>query len=103
MARASKRQSRKARNRSIKPFCRNLPRPPRPLPPAVAADPRRAAGILATNSKWVNGTVLHYCFFTSGHFNISNNQANAVRKAFAEWKATGIGLEFKEVSQLSEA
>jgi hypothetical protein len=51
----------------------------------------------------VNGTVLHYCFFTSGHFNVPNNQANAIRNAFSEWKATGIGLEFKEVSQLSEA
>ena len=30
-------------------------------------------------------------------------QATAVRKAFATWKATGMGLEFTEVDQLSEA
>jgi hypothetical protein len=51
----------------------------------------------------VNGTVLHYCFFTKGHFNVPSTQATAIRKAFTEWKAIGIGLEFKEVSQLSEA
>jgi len=51
----------------------------------------------------VNGTVLHYCFFTSGHFNVPNTQANAIRNAFNQWKAIGIGLEFKEVTQLSEA
>jgi hypothetical protein len=67
------------------------------------ADPRRAAAILSTNSKWVNGTVLHYCFFTSGHFAVPKKQSDAVRKAFTEWKATGMGLDFKEVSQLSEA
>lgn len=30
-------------------------------------------------------------------------QADAVRRAFAEWKAIGIGLEFKEVRKLTEA
>jgi hypothetical protein len=64
---------------------------------------RRAAAILSTTSKWVNGTVLHYCFFTSGHFSTPKKQADAVRNAFTEWKAVGIGLEFREVSQLSEA
>ncbi len=86
-----------------KPLCRNLPRPVRQLPPAVMADPRRAAAILSTNSKWVNGTVLHYCFFTGGHFSVPKKQADAVRGAFAKWKAAGIGLDFQEVSQLSEA
>jgi hypothetical protein len=67
------------------------------------ADPNRARAIIATRSKWVNGTVLHYCFFTSGHFAMPRIQADAVRSAFAKWKAVGIGLEFKEVSRLSEA
>ena len=104
MARARTR-SRKAAasNRPLKPLCRNLPRPVRPLPPAVMADPRRAAAILSTNSKWVNGTVLHYCFFAAGHFSVPKKQADAVRGAFAKWKAIGVGLEFVEVSQLSEA
>jgi hypothetical protein len=86
-----------------KKLCSNLHRPVRALPAAVTADPRRAAAILMTNSKWANGTVLHYCFFGSGHYSVPKTQADAVRGAFAKWKAVGIGLDFKEVSQLSEA
>lgn len=86
------------------PLCRNLPRPVPQLPPAVTADPRRTSAILSTRSKWVNGTVLHYCFFRGGsRFAIPKVQADAVRAAFAKWKAIGIGLEFQEVNQLSEA
>ena len=104
MARArTRRPAKRAATRSIKPLCSNLPRPVRPLPPSVMTDMRRAAAILSTTSKWVNGTVLHYCFFTSGHFSTPKKQADAVRNAFTEWKAVGIGLEFREVSQLSEA
>src|SRR5262249_45380148 len=88
---------------AVKPYCRMLPRTVPPLRPAVMADPGRAAAILLTNSKWVNGTVLHYCFFTKGHFAAPKKQADAVRKAFQKWKALGIGLEFNEVTQLSEA
>jgi len=87
-----------------KPLCRNLPRPAPPLPANVMADPRRAAAILSSRLKWVNGTVLHYCFFGGGsHFSVPKVQADAVRGAFAKWKAVGIGLEFQEVDQLSEA
>lgn len=91
-------------NQTSKPRCRNLPRPVPQLPPSVMADPRRAAAILSTRSKWVNGTVLHYCFFGGGsHFSVPKVQADAIRDAFAKWKAVGIGLEFQEVNQLSEA
>src|SRR4029077_6592615 len=76
---------------------------PPPLKPAVAADTLRAAAIISTNTKWVNGTVLHYCFFTKGHFAVPKKQADAVRGAFKKWKAVGIGLDFKEVTKLSEA
>jgi hypothetical protein len=52
----------------------------------------------------MNGTVLHYCFFTGrSHYAVSKKQADAIRKAFVKWKAIGIGLEFQEVKQLSEA
>ena len=89
---------------SNKPFCRNLARPVRELPAAVAGNPRRAAAILAVGSKWVNGTVLHYCFFGSGsHYAVPKVQADAIRAAFTKWKAVGIGLEFQEVDQLAEA
>ena len=95
------------RNRSArgtaKPYCANERRIERPLPDDVTANPRRAAAILAVGSKWVNQTVLHYCFFKSGHFSVPKAQADAVRRAFQTWKGVGIGLEFTEVDQLSEA
>lgn len=86
-----------------KPFCSNPQRTAKPLGAAVMADPMRASAILATQSKWANGTVLHYAFFGSGHYAVPKVQADAVRRAFAEWKAVGIGLQFQEVSKLSEA
>src|SRR4051794_5128547 len=69
-----------------KPLCGNLRRPVPQLPPQVAADPRRAGAIILGAGKWVNGTVLHYSFFTTGHFAVPKKQADAVRAAFAEWK-----------------
>ena len=86
-----------------RPFCRMLPQVLPPLRPAVVADPGRASAIISTVSKWANGTVLHYCFFKKGHFAVPPKQADAVRGAFKKWKAVGIGLDFKEVTQLSEA
>src|SRR5207302_1095821 len=89
---------------TTKRLCRNLPRTLPDLSPAVMADSRRAAAIISTHSKWLNGTVLHYSFFGGGsHFSVPSVQANAVRGAFAKWKALGIGLDFQEVTQLSEA
>lgn len=73
-----------------------------PVRPAPVLDPglstARSRAILLGRSKWVNGTVLHYCF-TDG----PDAQRAAVRAAFAEWKALGIGLVFTEVAQVSEA
>src|SRR5262245_28393299 len=87
-----------------KPRCRNLPRPVPHISPSVMTDPQRAAAIILTRAKWVNGTVLHYCFFGGGsHFSVPKVQADAIRDAFAKWKAVGVGLEFQEVNQLSEA
>jgi hypothetical protein len=53
--------------------------------------------------RWANGTVLHYCFFTKGPYAVPKVQADAVRGAFAKWKALGIGLVFREVGKLEEA
>ena len=105
MVRADKGRATKSStaNRVVKPLCRNLPRTVRQLPAVVLANPLRASAILSTQSKWVNGTVLHYCFFTSGHYSVPKIQADAVRKAIAKWEAIGIGLIFKEVTELSEA
>jgi hypothetical protein len=106
MANARKSQSHDAEKttQTLKPLCRNLPRPIPQLHPSVTSDPRRAAAIISTRSKWLNGTVLHYSFFGNGtHFAVPKVQADAIRDAFAKWKAVGIGLDFQEVAQLSEA
>ncbi len=87
----------------LKPLCQNLPRALPLLRPSVTADPRRAAAIILGRGKWVNGTVLHFCFFDTGHFAVPKTQADAIRGALEMWKAVGIGLKFQEVSQLSEA
>jgi hypothetical protein len=90
--------------RPSKPFCTTAPRPLPPLPDAVHADPRRARAILSGRAKWLNGTVLHFGFFAgSSRYAVPKAQADVVRQAFAAWKAVGIGLEFVEVAQLSEA
>lgn len=111
MARAKARKSPKAATpkraarspKASKLFCRNLPRPVPQFHPTVVADPHRLAAIIKNQSKWVNGTVLHYCFFTSGHFAVPPAQVNAIQGAFATWKAVGIGLQFQQVNQLSDA
>ena len=87
-----------------KPFCTTGPRLRPQLDASVTEHPLRASAILATRSKWLNNTVLHYCFFGgSSHYAVPKPQADAVRQAFATWKGVGIGLEFEEVKQLSEA
>jgi hypothetical protein len=105
MARSSKKHPDPATRSpaGTRPFCSNPRRTLPAVPAAVAADVRRTAAIIWTSDKWMNGTVLHYAFFTSGHYAVPKAQADAVRAAFAKWKAVGIGLEFQEVSQLTEA
>lgn len=74
---------------------------------------KRQELILVSDKKWANGTTLHYYFYdneTDGQEVIyndgtkefitwkgGNKEKDTVRKAFAMWKALGIGLEFKEV------
>jgi hypothetical protein len=96
--------AKKVATRSKKPFCGLPPRPQPHLAPNVASNGLRAAAILGNVTKWLNNTVLHYCFFTgTSHFAVPKVQADAVRKAFDTWKAVGIGLQFQEVTQLEEA
>jgi hypothetical protein len=86
-----------------RPLCRKSPRTLPQLSPNTASDPRRLRAILETGAKWVNGTVLHYCFYTSGTYAVPSVQADAVRGAVAKWKSVGIGLDFLEVNKLEEA
>jgi hypothetical protein len=86
-----------------RPLCSTAPRPKVTLSSEVMADPRRARAILMGRSKWANNTLLHYAFFTDGHYTVPPEQAAVIRVAFGQWKAVGIGLNFQEVTDLSEA
>ena len=90
--------------RRAKPLCSTSPLPKPQLAGIVMNDPSRARAIVNGRSKWANKTVLHYCMFGAGsRWEVPAVQAEAIRQAFAAWKAVGIGLDFKEVAQLSEA
>ena len=70
---------------------------PRVVLPSGLAKPR-ARLILVTAGKWMNGSTLTYGFYSGPTI-----QKNAVRAAFAEWKALKIGLSFTEVSNVASA
>lgn len=89
----------------------------REISPDVA--PVRTSLIRMIETKWVNGTVLHYYFFTNdadgeevrtpdgGTKWVSwvgeEAQREVVQEAFKIWKAVGLGLEFKEVDNREDA
>jgi Astacin (Peptidase family M12A) len=101
---SAQKASSKAAKRSPKRLCSLLPRPKPQLSETVTADVPSARAILIGRNKWANKTVLHYCFFKgNSRYKVPKKQADAIRKAFAEWKAIGIGLEFEEVAKMSEA
>ncbi len=65
---------------------------------------RRASLIRVTEKKWVNGTTLHYCFLDEpSTWRGGDDQKDAVRDAFSEWKQLGVGLEFSEVTDPQDA
>ena len=74
-------------------LCAEPPEAAPPPPPPSLAGPRLSA-IMVTRDKWVNGTVLHYCFVDRAAS--LRGQMDVVRRAFAHWKAQGIGLQFVE-------
>ena len=76
--------------------------------PALRPDlnPRRSSLIVRTRSKWVNATVLkYYLFGAEGHPALGgpSQQLDAVREAFEHWRSLGIGLQFREVTDIREA
>lgn len=84
------------------PLCAIPVTPNRVFDASVKDD--RAALIRVTEKKWVNGTVLHYYFFDEPSvWAAAEEQKNAVRTAFVEWKLLGIGLEFVEVTDRTKA
>src|SRR5579875_356808 len=74
---------------------------PVPLPAGLA--PEREAAIEIVRDKWVNATVLHYCFLQSPNWQWPDAQKDVVRWAFKTWKDIGIGLSFVEVEDSTEA
>ena len=95
---------RRARQEPIgrRAFCSLRELPPRVL--ARSVGPERARIIVATASKWVNGTTLRYHFMRSpASWSAPESEKNVVRQAFRTWKALGMGLEFKEVDSAAEA
>ncbi len=72
--------------------------PPRIFGPGF--DPRRAAAIIVSDKKWVNGTHLRYHFMQQPKVKAD---ADVVRAAFRQWKDLPIGLQFTEVSDADEA
>ncbi|WP_177419323.1 M12 family metallopeptidase [endosymbiont of Lamellibrachia barhami] len=106
-ARRAKRVSAFKAEKAGRKFCDMPEMALRQVPQDV--DPGRAAFILDMDNIWVNGTVIHYCFFEHAKHNSptkwtgSAADKRAVRKAFKEWKDLGIGLEFVEVRNLDEA
>ncbi len=83
-------------------FCSLPPVPERPLQENI--DPNRAFMAIVLSKKWVNRTILHYYFFDNpSNWRGDNIQKNAVRQAFTTWKNVGIGLEFVEVNDPTEA
>ncbi len=82
-------------------YCEQIPPRVRELPADLT--PGRARAILSVGSKWINGTVLRYAFFGHGLLAVPEEQRAVVRQAFADWKALGIGLDFKELDDLAES
>jgi Astacin (Peptidase family M12A) len=98
-------------------YCAVPPRPDPVVPPGLDVD--RTNAIVLGRAMWANGTVIHYYFFdrdgdgatvrfadgTSRFVTWVGEpaQQDAVRAAFGTWKDLGIGLEFREVADRSEA
>ncbi|MGK7930196.1 MAG: N-acetylmuramoyl-L-alanine amidase [Microcystaceae cyanobacterium] len=83
-------------------FCSLPSVPERQLPENI--DPHRVFLVRMNDKKWVNYTILHYYFLDNPpHWRGADNQKDAVRQAFAIWKNLGIGLQFVEVNDPSEA
>lgn len=75
--------------------------PPREFGPEISRD--RARLIILSDKKWVNGTKLRYHFMENAPFAGGNDQKAIVREGFEVWKNIGIGIEFEEVRDISEA
>jgi len=102
----SRRSAAKDRTKTTSNYCSLVEVPPKTFGPEVSR--ARAEMIIITNRKWVNGTKLKYYFFSGNDGSPASwkgdaTQKNIVKKAFAEWKNQGIGLEFEQVNSKGDA
>jgi hypothetical protein len=81
----------------------NLPRvSERVLPKDIDHKREHLLRVLAT--KWVNGTLLRYCFLDQpAEYAGSDEQKKVVRDGFNVWMKLGIGIKFEEVSNPGDA
>jgi hypothetical protein len=85
-------------------LCAQPPRTPLVLPPDIG--PHRASAIRLGAQKWLNGTVLHYCFLdhdAEPSWQWQDDQKGIVQLAFQTWQAFGIGVTFAKVADASDA
>jgi hypothetical protein len=99
-------------------YCSLAQQPAPAFAPGLAAE--RIGALVRGHRMWVNGTVLHYCFFADDADGSvipvpgtgetrrvpwagTKEQQDVVRECFDEWQGLGIGLTFTEVNDRSEA
>lgn len=71
---------------------------------ALGVSSNRARLIRTAEKKWVNGTILHYCFLDEPqHLRADDSQKNVVKEAFDLWMNVGIGVKFVHVSSPDDA
>lgn len=75
--------------------------PERTFSPEVSS--YREGLIRYIGKKWVNGTKLRYYFFEDAPFKGDSANVDLVRAGFEAWEDVGIGIEFEEVSNISDA
>ena len=84
------------------PYCQQPIRTREVIPTGLTA--AHTYAIRVSLKKWLNGTVLHYAFLERDpDWDWPDAQKDVVHWAFDEWRKVGIGLQFKEVADLSEA
>lgn len=90
--------------------CAMPAQPPRSF--SIEMHPGRERAIVQSDQKWVSGTVLRFHFFDEDDFPWDRDlyewggnevERQVVREAFDVWASLGIGIEFVEVDQASEA
>jgi hypothetical protein len=90
-----------AERKSVNYHCAQPPRTPIALPAEVNAI--RARAVRISKNKWMNGTVLHYCFLQREGWDWPDDQKDVVRWAFGVWRDLNVGLRFVEVTREADA